>query len=575
MLDENEALLYVGKAKNLKKRVRNYFEGRHHGAHITRMVEQIHSVDWIGTASEAEALLLEQRLISKDRPKYNIIFRDDKTYAYVEISGHAFPRVAFHRGKRTSKSRLFGPYTDGGAIRANIDLIQKAFQLRTCQDPVFANRTRPCMLHQIGRCLAPCVGKVSKEEYAQAVTAAAGFLSGEDKSLIERMTKEMDDASEAMEFERAARLRDQIQLVSGSRGRQSIESRGTKNLDAIVVRVEGNEGAANCLMVRNGIVSGNVTQRFKLPEGATEAEAFDAFLSAHYSDNVPPPRLMVPFAPSDAIAEALQARAGGPIEWVFDQKGIERDWHDMSARNAQAALTQELGQLALWKQRQAELEKLLGLEDLDWIEAYDMSHHQGEGAVGAQVVYRDGAMRNKDYRIYNIAAENAGDDYASMKETIIRRCQGAESLPKLFLIDGGHGQVKKAQEALDLLNLSVPLVGVSKGPTRKVGDETLILGWSGAEVNPGKASPALLLIAAIRDEAHRFGITRNRKLVGKKRSMSHIENVEGIGPAKRKALLLRFGSAKAVGEASISELKSVPGISEELAERLKKALEIG
>jgi excinuclease ABC subunit C len=572
MLDAQERLLYVGKAKNLKKRVRNYFEGRHHGAHISRMVEQIAAVDWIATPSEAEALLLEQRLISQDKPKYNIIFRDDKTYAYVEISGHKFPRLAFHRGKKAAKSRLFGPFTDGAAIRANIDLVQKAFQLRTCQDAVFSNRTRPCMLHQIGRCLAPCVGKADAAQYGAAVERAIGFLSGDDKSLIERLTAEMDEASEALEFERAAKLRDQIQLVSGARGRQSIEARSAKTLDAIAIRIEGTEGAANCLMARNGVVSGNVTERFKLPAGADAREALDAFLSAHYADAFVPARLLVPHAPSDAVAEALAARSGGPIEWVSEPRGIERDWAHMSEANAQAALAQELGQLALWRQRQSDLERLLGLEGLDWIEAYDMSHHQGEGAVGAQVVYRDGQMRPKEYRLYKLAEENAGDDYASMKETIIRRCQGADELPRLFLIDGGAGQVKKAQEALDLLNLSVPLVGVSKGPARKVGEETLVLGWSGEEIKPGRQSPALMLIAAIRDEAHRFGITRNRRLLAKKRSMSRLERVEGIGPSKRRALLLRFGSAQGVADASLAELRGVPGISEALAERLKKEL---
>lgn len=571
MLDSNQALLYVGKAKNLKKRVNSYFEGRGHGPRIHRMVEKIALVDITLTSNESEALILEQRLIQKEKPKYNILFRDDKTYGYIKISAHASPQIALFRGKRDSKSKFFGPYTDNKLARDTLEFTQKTFKIRTCADSVFSNRTRACILHQIGRCSAPCVNLITPEDYQQSIQGAVAFLKGEDKELIQTLTQEMEKASEAMNFERAALLRDQIRGISTARAGQSIEGGAHKNVDIVALVVEQMQGCAQVMQIRNGVVSASLSFRFNAEDSL---EAMDSFCSSFYADKPMPSRIICNQQPSEDIQTILEQKENRHLEWIVKAGGQEQKWLDQALINAKASLSQKIGKQALAHSRQKALEREVGLEHLNHIECFDISHFQSEAALASCVIYKDGVMRNDLYRIFNISDEHAGDDFASMKEALIRRYQGKlpEELPSLLLIDGGIGQLSKAREALALLQIEIPMLGVAKGVERKAGAEELVPSWDRAPFKPGKESAALLLIQTIRDEAHRFAITQNRKKVTKTRGESLLLTIPGVGPSKRKALLLAFGSAKRVAEASEDELVKVPGISVGLAQIIKQHL---
>lgn len=572
MIDADGALLYVGKAKNLKKRVSSYFEGRGHGPRIHRMVEKIALIDITLTGNESEALILEQRLIQKEKPKYNILFRDDKTYGYIKISGHPSPQISLYRGKRDLKSKFFGPYTDNRLARETMEFAQKTFKLRTCADSVYSNRARACILHQIGRCSAPCVNEISPSDYQLSAVRAASFLKGEDKELIAQLTSDMEKASEEMQFERAAAMRDQIRGISAARAGQSIEGAADKNVDIIALASETQQGCAQVMQIRAGVVSGSLSFRFNSDGDADEE--IDSFCSGFYSDKPMPARVICNLSLTPETKSALEQKENRAVEWVIAPVGQEFKWLDQALLNAKASLAQKVGKQALAHSRQRALEREVGMEGLDHIECFDISHFQAEEAVASCVVYKDGVMRNDLYRIFNMSAESAGDDFASMKEALIRRYQGMDpqDLPNLLLIDGGAGQLSKAREALELLAVDIPMLGVAKGVERKAGAEELVPSWDRPPFHPGKESAALLLIQTIRDEAHRFAITRNRKKVGKKRGESHLLAIPGVGPSKRKALLLAFGSAKRVAEASESELIKVPGVSVALARSIREAL---
>lgn len=577
--DKAGKLLYVGKAKNLANRVRAYFEGREHGPHIKKMVPHIHRLEVIVTSGELEALLLEQRLISQLKPKYNIIFRDDKTYAYVAITKHAHPQIRTFRGKRSSDKDLFGPYVDSRSARARVEVAQKAFQIRTCDDGTYAHRSRPCVLHQIGRCSGPCVtGLVSDEQYQAQAHRARDYLAGKDAALVASMTREMERASELMEFEKAGRLRDQVRLLSNAQTMQNFEGRASTNLDAIAISGGTRSVAVHLYEIREGLIQDVFA--YELPLAAAPEETYEAFLSQHYLDREPPPRLLCA-DPAQIPPEALdflRLRWGRAPAPSMAGNPAERGWLDMAADNARRNIAAtdspqdvRVGQLAALKL----LFPAFPGSELRRIECFDISHFQGEGAVASCVVYEGAAMRPELYRLYNIAPENAGDDFASMKEAIVRRYQStpADELPHLVIVDGGTGQLTKAREALDLIGLSLPLLGIAKGVTRKLGNEELIPGWEGDEPKRlDKGAPALLLLSHIRDEAHRFAITRNRKNIAKRRSDSHLLEIPGIGSAKRKALLLAFGSAAKVREASAEQLAMVPGIGATLARQIKESL---
>lgn len=578
--DKHGKLLYIGKAKNLSHRVRAYFEGREHGPHIKQMVPHIHQLEVIVTSGELEALLLEQRLISQLKPKYNIIFRDDKTYSYVALTKHRHPQIRTFRGKRNSGHDLFGPYVDSRSARARVELTQKAFKIRTCDENTYANRSRPCVLHQIGRCSAPCVpGLVSQEDYQDQVQKARNYLAGKDTALLAAMGKEMELASQSMEFEKAAILRDQIRLLSNAQTLQNLEGKANSNLDAIAHASGMRSTAVHLYEIRDGLIQ-NV-YAYDLPLAAAPRDAFEALLSQHYLEREPPPRLLCT-EPTDVPSETLEflrLRWGKAPAPTSAGNAAERGWLEMAQDNARQTISgTDTPQEARAIQQKALAELFPGLPggSPKRIECFDISHFQGEAAVGSCVVYEDHAMRPDQYRIFNIAAENAGDDFASMKEVIIRRYQSMAlaDLPQMLIIDGGGGQLAKAKEALELIGLQIPMLGIAKGVTRKLGNEELIPSWGDGPRRLDKSNPALLLLSHIRDESHRFAITHNRKKIAKKRTESHLMEIPGIGAAKRKALLLAFGSAARVREANEAQLAAVPGIGPALARQIKDGLSL-
>lgn len=571
MLGPDGELLYVGKAKNLRRRVRSYFEKHDHTPRIRKMVSQIRSIETILTASEDEALLLEQRLIRNDRPKYNIIFRDDKTYSYIKFGSQEWSRVSIYRGAKESRERYFGPYTDSQRARDTLDFLQKHFRLRSCDDNSFSHRARPCVLHQIGQCLAPCVGLVSRADYAKAVRDAQAFLRGEDKSLIADLTARMELASEALDFESAGILRDQIQAISTARGAQSLEGESCGiPVDYLAIAIRFGKGAAHILRTRGGAV---VESHSFLFSGAEPSEAALGLAQEFYAGRELPKRLI---ANAEPDAESLSETLPG-LEWIARPSGAAAKTLALCETNATASLERDLGREAETSRRHAALEAALSIGPLETIECFDISHHQGEGAVASCVRYRDGAMRPSEYRRFTISPEHAGDDFASIREAVIRRYQGSNpsEMPSLILIDGGEAQVAKALEALALIDLPGKCMGVSKGPDRTPGDERLIPSWGLPVFAPGKDSLALLLVQMIRDEAHRFAITGNRKALTKKRGESSLLQIPGVGPSKRKALLLAFASARGVSEASVDELARVPGIGPTLAAAIHRSLRQG
>lgn len=568
MLGAEGELLYVGKAKNLLRRVRSYFEKKDHSPRIRKMVSQIRSIETILASSESEALLLEQRLIRNDRPKYNIIFRDDKTYSYIRFGSQEWSRISVYRGRKESKDRYFGPYTDSQRARDTLDFLQKHFRLRSCDENSFSHRARPCVLHQIGQCMAPCVGLADREEYERALRDAQAFLRGEDKSLIADLTRRMEAASLARRFEDAARLRDQIQAISTARGAQGLESESLQDsIDYLAIAIRFGKGAAHIFRARGGAVAESHSFLFS---GEDLSEAALGLAQDFYAGREFPSKLIANVSlDPETLSEALPE-----LRWVCPSGGAASKTLAICETNAVASLERELGKSAEISRRHAALEDALRIGKIASIECFDISHHQGEGAVASCVRYRDGAMRPAEYRLFSISPEHAGDDFASMKEAIIRRYQGMtpEEMPDLILIDGGEAQLSKAQEALSLIGLSARTLGVAKGPDRIPGEERLLPSWDLPAFAPGKESLALLLIQMVRDESHRFAIAKNRKSLTRKRGDSALLAIPGVGPSKRKALLLAFGSARGVAEASLEELARVPGVGERLAEAILAAL---
>lgn len=577
--NESGELLYIGKAKSLRKRLPAYFEGREHGPHIRKMATQITAVELHLTKTELEALLLEQRLISQLKPKYNIIFRDDKTYSYIATTNHAFPQIKTFRGKRSEQNNVFGPYVDSKTAKAKIETIQKAFQIRTCDDATFSNRSRPCVLHQIKRCSAPCINATNemiKQDYAKQVHNAQNFLKGKSISIIRDLTQEMLSYSKLMQFEDAAKIRDQIQSISPSTSHQNMESDETVDLDILAHSETTNTNELFIYEIRSGLIS-NIFH-YTTNMHVDEADACESLVKQHYV-KFTPPKTIISDSPLEYFKEAISLIGEKwQVAPIVRQatNAFEKSWMSDAKLNAQKSTSalhdvktaeNKTKELALYKV----FPKLRKADQLR-IECFDISHFQGESPVASCVVYDQHQMRNDEYRLFNITPENGGDDYASMKEALIRRYQTREQneLPDLIIIDGGHGQLSKAAEALDLINVSIPLLGIAKGTTRKLGHEELIPTWGDYPIALDKSHPALLLLSMIRDESHRFAITRNRKKVSAKRTESELLKIPGIGPSKRKALLLAFGSAKSVANASISQISLVDGIGTALAEKIKK-----
>ena len=579
MLNAKSDVLYVGKARDLKKRVSSYFQKTAQSPRIALMLSQVAVVETTATRSEAEALILENNLIKSLAPRYNILFRDDKSYPYLMLSGHAFPRLGFHRGALDGKHRYFGPFPHTGAVRESIQLLQKIFRLRTCEDSVFQNRSRPCLLHQIRRCSAPCVGLIDSDSYAADAKNAELFLQGREDDVLQTLSHKMQQAAELQHYEQAAFYRDQIQALATTQQKQYAESSTGGDADVIACAEAGGAACVNLVMVRQGRHLGDKSFFPHNAEGGTAAEVLQAFLAQHYV-NRQVPAVIVVGAEFDAqeIEAVLAEQAGHPVQLVIRAQGQRRAWLEMAHKNAQLALAQRLSHASNQEVRLAALREALGLPDtVQRIECFDISHTQGEATVASCVVYDRSDLRNSEYRRYNIAGIQPGDDYAAMRSVLQRRYEkisrGEGVVPDLILIDGGKGQVNVAREVLAELGLSdIFLFGVAKGEERKPGLEQLICADARSSIQLARDNPGLHLIQAIRDEAHRFAITGHRARRGKARVTSSLEGIGGIGAKRRKELLARFGGLKGVIGASIDDLAQVQGISRKLAEKIYREL---
>ena len=636
--DAQDALLYVGKALNLKRRVSSYFQKNHGGTRIGHMVGKIVRMETTVVRSEAEALLLENNLIKTLNPKFNILFRDDKSYPYLKITGTAsatgdapgqvFPRMAYYRGAVDKKHRYFGPYPSAWAVKESIQLLQKVFRLRTCEDTVFANRTRPCLLYQIKRCTGPCVQLISPEAYAADVMHAEALLRGETQELLQALEARMMAHSDKLEFEQAAELRNQMQALSRVLHQQAIETADDKDVDILAVRVQGGRACVNLAMVRGGRHLGDrpyfpvhvedaagvfaqesdeETPPDAQPLRPVEALVLEAFIGQHYI-GVPVPPLLVTSVPVDkALLAALTEQSGLRVSAIHQPREQRRAWLDMAQKNADLQLARLLAEEGSQQARTRALAEALDLppEDLDQltIECFDISHTAGESTQASCVVFHHHKMQSSEYRRYRVEGITGGDDYAAMRQVLTRRYskvaeaareaggidfaarpapggqeaarpKGVARLPDLVLIDGGKGQVGVAREVFTALGLDLTrIVGVEKGEGRKVGLEELVFADGREKIYLGKDSAALMLVAQIRDEAHRFAITGMRAARAKVRvGGGQLEEIAGVGPKKRARLLQRFGGVRGVAMASVEDLVTVDGISRELAEEIYRAL---
>jgi len=580
MLDAGGAVLYVGKAKNLKRRVSSYFQKTGQSPRIALMLQQVAQVETTATRSEAEALILENTLIKKLAPKYNILFRDDKSYPYIMLSGDAFPRLAFHRGAFDRKSRYFGPFPNGHAVRESIQLLQKTFLLRTCENAVFAHRSRPCLMHQIHRCKAPCVGLIPAEDYAADARMAELFLRGRHGEVIDKLTATMAATAAALDFEQAAALRDQIRALQAVLHRQYMSSTRGEDVDVLAVATAQGELCVNLAMVRGGLHLGDRAFFPRAGALATPAEALAAFIGQHYAEHPPPARLIVGAESLEAIAEeGAWTAEGKPLSATAARNEMERAWLAMAENNARLAIETRRRSKSRAGARLDALAEALGLaEPPARIECFDISHTMGEGTVASCVVCVDGAMKKSDYRRFNIADIQPGDDYAAMRQALTRRYEkvatGEAAAPDLILIDGGKGQHGVAREVLAELGLAfLHSVGVAKGEERRSGAETLFRDSSPNEpLQLAPDHPGFHLIQEIRDEAHRFAIAGHRARRAKARGRSKLEDVAGVGPTRRRKLLAQFGGLDGVVAATVEDLCRVDGISRKLAEEIHQQL---
>jgi excinuclease ABC subunit C len=578
--DEAGDLLYVGKASSLKKRVGSYFLKPRMEPRIAAMVAQIARCEITVTRTEAEALLLESQLIKALKPRYNILLRDDKSYPYIYLSGgEEYPRLAFHRGARNQPGRYFGPFPSAFAVRESLNLMQKLFKVRQCEDSYFRNRSRPCLQYQIGRCTGPCVGLISTEDYRNDVRHAEMFLEGRGSAVIDELVTAMEQASAALNFERAAALRDQIATLRKLHAQNHVQG-ATADMDVIACRIEAGIACVSVLFFRNGISLGTRDFYPRLPLDAEPADVLAQFVAQYYLDRPVPREIILgePIADEQLLSEMLAQQCGHAVEIKTRVRGDRAQFLQMAERNAQASLTSRITSRQTLGTRFDDLQNVLGLDESPKrIECFDISHTRGEATVASCVVFGPEGPEKSHYRRFNITGITPGDDYAAMHQALTRRfrklAEGGGARPDVLLIDGGTGQVAQALDVLRELGISgIEVVGVAKGPGRRAGEETLVLAGSNREIHPGPTSPALHLVAAVRDEAHRFAISGHRKRREKARERSVLEDVQGVGARRRAALLKAFGGLAGVEAAGVEELMQVKGIDRSLAERIYDAL---
>lgn len=578
MLDGRAGVLYVGKAANLRKRVESYFARTPSDPRIATMVAQVAAMEVIVTRTEGEALLLEAQLIKSLKPRYNIDLRDDKSYPYIHLSEHEFPQLGFYRGSRQRPGRFFGPYPSAQAVRLTLNHLYRLFRLRQCEDSVYRHRSRPCLQHQIGRCSAPCVGLIERAEYARDLHHAELFLQGRAETLLAELGQEMEAAAESLAFERAAILRDQLsslqrvlssQFVQGERG----------DLDVVAVAVADGRVCIEVLYFRGGLSLGNRSYFPRSAGSLDPAELLRGFLLQHYLQVPPPAELLLSHKIEDqaALAELLGSTHGQRVRLIDRPRGDRARWVDMALRTAGAALEAKAADAASLGRRFDDLQLLLEQPAIDRIECFDISHTQGVQTVASCVVFgREGPIKS-DYRRFNISGITPGDDYAAMRQALLRRFrrlrEGEGKAPDLLLIDGGRGQLAQAGAVLAELELEgLALLGVAKGEERRAGEESLWRPGATAALRPPGHRPAALLIQQVRDEAHRFAISGHRARRGKQQTRSALDEVPGIGDKRRKALLQNFGGLRGLERAGIEELMRVDGISRALAERIYEKL---
>ncbi len=580
MRDSDGTALYIGKARNLRKRVASYFDARPKIERIMRMTARIADIEVSLTRTEGEALLLENEWIKSLKPRYNILLRDDKSYPWIALgSVHEFPRIAFHRGARDKAHRYFGPFPSAGSVRQSINLIQKLFRIRNCEDSYFSHRNRPCLQYQIRRCTAPCVGFVSREDYALQVDDATLFLQGKSQIVLTRLIARMEAAAQALEYETAAMFRDQINALKQMQAQQFV-SAGQGDIDFLALAQEQGKSCVQLVSIRGGR---NLGQRSYFPsqaEGRAAAEVLEAFLGQYYQLRQAPAQLVISHEVEnlELLASVFSEQAGRKVLIQAHPRGDRRQMLELASGNARQALQMRLASRANMNSQFEALQKLLNLEEIpESVDCFDISHTAGNQTVGSCVVFDMNGPDKSRYRRYKLKGITPGDDYAAMHQVLTRRYGRIQaedgSLPDLILIDGGKGQLKQAQEVLSEFGLSgIAMMGVSKGRSRKAGYEEWILPKPARSLRPGPESPASHLVQQIRDEAHRFAITGHRGQRQKAATRSTLERIPGIGPKRRRSLLNHFGGLQGVNKAGIEELSSVPGISQLLAEEIFRAL---
>jgi excinuclease ABC subunit C len=581
MFDQVGRILYVGKAKNLKNRVSSYFHKSGLNPKTQALVQRIHTIEVTVAASEAEALLLEQNLIKSQRPPYNILLRDDKSYPYVFLSQGDYPRLALHRGPKKFKGRYFGPFPGAGAVRDSLQFLQKTFRVRQCEDSVFRNRSRPCLQYQIGRCTGPCVGLVTPQDYSDDVRHTVMFLEGKSETLHDELVRQMEVAAEVLEFEKAAACRDQITALRQVQGQHAAES-GTGNVDVVACAAEAGEVCVHVLFIRQGRVLGSKSYFPKDLLGEGESALLGEFLAQFYlterAMDVPGEVVISHEVEGvDALEEAVRQSQGKNLAISHRVRTHRARWLAMALEAARQNLRMRLGNQATLLKKYEALQAVLQLDDMpERMECFDISHSSGERPVASCVVFNQSGPVKSEYRRFNIEGIDPGDDYAAMEQALLRRYsrlqQENKSLPSLLLVDGGKGQLSKARQVMEELGIqSITLLGVAKGTTRKPGFETLVLENGIERVLEGD-DPALHLIQQIRDEAHRFAVTGHKQARDKRRRKSRLEDIPGVGPTRRRQLLQRFGGLQEVMRASVDDLARVPGISKKLAQEVYTAL---